>query len=297
LKIAVLGAEGQLGSDVCAKFEENSDTVFPLSHKDVEIASFQSVRKALYEIEPHIVVNTAAFHNVEKCENDAKRAFAVNGCGARNVAAGAAEVGAVVFHISTDYVFDGSGRRPYVEKDCPHPLNLYGVSKLAGEHLVRNANPKHFVLRTSAIYGANPCRAKGGLNFVELMRKLGREREEVKVVDSEFISPTPTADIATQMVKLSRCEAFGLYHASAEGECSWFEFAQEIFSLTRSTARLRVASPSDFPAKVARPAYSVLENQALKAIGVNIFSPWRIGLREYLAASARDFACNKANQV
>jgi dTDP-4-dehydrorhamnose reductase len=143
------------------------------------------------------------------------------------------------------------------------------------------------VLRTSAIYGKNPCRAKGGLNFIELMLKLARERGEVKVVDNEFVTPTSTSEIARQMVALSRRNCYGLYHATAEESCSWYEFAREIFSVANVRVNLKVAGPNEFAAKVARPAYSVLENRALKSQDLNIFKPWQEGLREYLSASAR----------
>jgi dTDP-4-dehydrorhamnose reductase len=196
----------------------------------------------------------------------------------------AERLGALVIHVTTDYVFDGNKNQPYVETDRPQPLNVYGNSKLAGEHFVSSVCPRHFVLRTSALYGKNPCRAKGGLNFVELMRKLAREGKDIKVVDSEFVTPTSTADVARQIVKLSECDAYGLYHASAEGSCSWYEFANEIFALSGLRPSLKVASTSDFPSKVRRPAYSVLENAGLKAIGLNVFRPWQEGLKEYLEA-------------
>jgi dTDP-4-dehydrorhamnose reductase len=162
------------------------------------------------------------------------------------------------------------------------PLNAYGISKLAGEHFVRATTPRHFVIRTSGLYGKSPCRAKGGLNFIELMLKLARERGEVKVVDGEVVSPTSTAELALQIVRLSRSDSFGLYHATAEGSCSWYEFAREIFALTGTPVRLKVASPDEFPAKVPRPKYSVLENGALKSRGLNVFKPWQDALRTYL---------------
>ncbi|MGB7729612.1 MAG: sugar nucleotide-binding protein, partial [Candidatus Acidiferrum sp.] len=161
-------------------------------------------------------------------------------------------------------------------------LNTYGITKLAGEHFVRTTTPKYFVIRTSGLYGKSPCRAKGGLNFIELMLKLAKERGEVKVVDSEVVSPTSTAELARQMVQLSRSDCYGLYHATAEGSCSWYEFAREIFAITDTQVRLKVAGPDEFPAKVARPKYSVLENRALKSNGMNIFKPWQDGLHEYL---------------
>ncbi len=139
------------------------------------------------------------------------------------------------------------------------------------------------MLRTSALYGKHPCRAKGGQNFVDLMLRLARERGRVRVVDSEFVSPTPTADVARQIAALTGCDAYGLYHATAEGSCSWFEFAREIFSVAEIDVKLEVASPTEFPAKVPRPRYSVLENRELKILCLNQFEPWQLGLRKYVS--------------
>ena len=287
MRVTVIGANGQLGMDVAQAFAKNGDEVSPVTHSDVELSSTDSVSNCLESLRPDIIANTAAMHHVENCERDPQKAFAVNGLGARNVALVARNIGATLMHVSTDYVFDGAKGSPYEESDAPMPLNVYGNTKLSGEYFVRSTVDKHFVLRTSAIYGKNPCRAKGGLNFIELMLKLARERGEVKVVDSEFVTPTSTSEIARQMVALSRCNFYGLYHATAEGSCSWYEFAREIFSIANVRVNLKVAGPNEFPAKVARPAYSVLENRALKSHGLNVFKPWQEGLREYLSASAR----------
>lgn len=282
MRIAVIGANGQLGRDLIAAFSENGDTVQELTHEEIEIADLDSTTRVLDERQPQLVVNTAAMHHVDNCENDPPKAFAVNALGARNLGIAAAKVDAALMHVSTDYVFDGAKGRPYVEEDAPRPLNVYGITKLAAEHFARTANQKHFVVRTSGLYGSSPCRAKGGLNFVELMLKLAKERGEVRVVDSETVTPTCTAELARQMVRLGHSESYGLYHATAEGSCSWYQFAREIFTLTGTTVRLEVAPPGAFPNKVARPTYSVLENQALKARGLNIFRPWQESLREYL---------------
>jgi dTDP-4-dehydrorhamnose reductase len=290
VKVAVIGAQGQLGADISDRFDQDGCDVYRLSHTDLEITSIDSVRKTFTEIKPTVIVNTAAFHNVQNCEMQPEKAFAVNSIGARNVAQLANDFDAVLFYISTDYVFDGCKATPYTEGDLPSPLNTYGNSKLAGEYFVRSATPRHFILRTSAIYGKHPCRGKGGLNFVELMRKLAREREEVRVTDTEITTPTPTSDVAKQIVLLSRTEAFGIYHATAEGQCSWHEFAREIFALTRTRTPLKVAAPIDFAALVPRPKYSVLENSGLKSISLNVFRPWQHGLMDYLGASRREIS-------
>lgn len=286
MKIAVIGASGQLGTDVVSAFVSNGDEVVPVSHLDIELSDFDSVSTRLKGLAPHVIVNTAAMHHVENCEREPQKAFSVNGLGARNLASVARELDSILMHVSTDYVFDGAKSSPYEETDAPRPLNVYGNTKLSGEYFVRSIAPKHFVLRTSAIYGKNPCRAKGGLNFVELMLKLAKERDELRVVDNEVVSPTPTVEIARQMVVLSRSDKYGLYHATAEGSCSWYRFASEIFSLTNTKVNLQIARPGEFPAKVTRPEYSVLENRALKSHGLNVFKPWRDGLIDYLSSRA-----------
>jgi dTDP-4-dehydrorhamnose reductase len=284
MRVAVIGANGQLGSDLVAAFTDHGDAVRALTHSEIEIVHLRSVSSVLGEIQPEVIVNTAAMHHVENCEREPEKAFATNAVGARNLAVVARDLNAVLMHVSTDYVFDGNKESPYVEDDNPRPLNAYGITKLAGEHFVRSTTDKHFVIRTSGLYGKSPCRAKGGLNFIELMLKLAKERGEVRVVDSETVTPTSTAELAQQIVRLSRSDSYGLYHATAEGSSSWYEFAREIFTLTGTEVRLKVAAPGEFPAKVARPKYSVLENQALKNQGLNIFKPWQDALQKYLGA-------------
>jgi len=288
MKISVIGANGQLGADVVRAFEMNGDEVSALTHQDVELSDADSVFNTMRESKPGLIVNAAAMHHVEKCENEPQKAFAVNAIGVRNLALAAKQLNAVIIHVSTDYVFDGTRRSPYSEADVPRPLNVYGNSKLSGEHFIRAATEKHFILRTSAIYGKNPCRAKGGLNFVELMLKLAKERGGMRVVDSEVISPTPTVDIARQIVAISRTDAYGLYHATSEGSCSWYEFAREIFVLTNTKANLEIAKPDEFPSKVPRPTYSVLDNCSLKTKGLNFFRSWQDGLRDYIEQRSQE---------
>jgi dTDP-4-dehydrorhamnose reductase len=284
MKIAVIGGDGQLGSDVVEAFAANGDAVYALSHADIELTSFDSVAHVLAERGPQVIVNTAAMHHVENCEQEPDKAFAINALGPRNLARMGRDLGAVLLQISTDYVFDGGKATPYVETDIPRPLNVYGNTKLAGEYFVRCTTEKHFVVRTSGLYGKRPCKGKGGLNFVELMLKLARDRGEVRVVDDEAVSPTSTVELARQLVVLSRSECYGVYNATAEGSCSWYEFAREIFAATDTRVRLSVASPNEFPAKVPRPKYSVLENRALKINGLNSFGSWQEGLHRYFGA-------------
>jgi dTDP-4-dehydrorhamnose reductase len=285
MKVAVIGANGQLGMDVSDEFVRNGDDVCRLTHAEIDIASAESVRRVMGDANPGIVVNTAAMHHVEICEQEPLKAYAVNALGARNLALAARELGAVLIHVSTDYVFDGTKREPYLEGDATLPLNVYGNTKLAGEAFVRVETEKHFILRTSALYGRNPCRAKGGRNFVDLMLKLAKERDELRVVDDEVVSPTTTTELSRQILVLSRTDNFGLYHATSEGSCTWYEFAKKIFEIANTKVNLMVARPNEFPSKVPRPKYSVLENHGLTNLGINSFRTWEDGLYSYLAST------------
>ncbi len=282
MKIAVIGANGQLGRDVCTAFRENGDEVHALNHGQMDICAKDVTFAALRNVRPDFVVNTAAMHHVEACEADPAQSFAVNGIGARNLAMASQDLGFTLMHISTDYVFDGDKKFPYVESDPPRPLNVYGNTKLAGELFIQTMAEKYFILRVSAIYGENRCRAKGGLNFVTLMLKLARERDEVRVVDNEFISPTYTKDIAHQIVRMTDCTRYGLYHATSQGSCSWHAFAREIFDLMDASVKLNTARPGDFPIKVPRPLYSVLDNQALRENNLDTMPHWQDALKRYL---------------
>jgi dTDP-4-dehydrorhamnose reductase len=296
MKVAVIGSNGQLGSDLLDQYRAAGAEATGLTHHEIDISSLASTRGALAAVQPDVIVNTAAMHHVENCEKDPARAYEVNAIGARNLAVVARELDAKIVHVSTDYVFNGAKARPYVEDDRPAPLNVYGNTKLAGEAFLHGMGGKYFIVRTSALYGKNPCRAKGGKNFVDLMLKLGTERDEVRVVDDEIVSPTSTAELAKQIAILGGTNHYGLYHATAEGHCSWFEFAKTIFEREGIKTKLSVASCNEFPAKVPRPKYSVLENRALKSLGLNSFEPWQNGLSSYLSSQRRMPTTSRAAQ-
>ena len=282
MRIVVIGADGQLGVDICAALTSAGHEVVGLTHANIEIVDANSIATIFAAKHPEAIVNTAAMHHVERCEEDPANAFAINGIGVRNVAQAAATIGAYLIHISTDYVFDGSKQAPYLETDAPKPLNVYGNTKLAGEYFTLTSEGEAAVLRVSALYGASPCRAKGGLNFVRVMLKLAAERSEIRVVDDEILTPTYTIDIAQQVAKLVNARKPGLFHGTAQGSCSWYEFARKIFSLTGTKTELKKARPGEFSAKVRRPSYSVLDNAALAAAGIDIMPAWSDGLARYL---------------
>jgi dTDP-4-dehydrorhamnose reductase len=283
MKVVVIGANGQLGSDICKILSNKGYEVLGTNRNAIDVTDMSICKKRLTEIKPEAVINTAAFHNVEQCERDPITSFSVNAIGARNLAILSNELDFKIIHFSTDYVFDGLKKMPYVEADIPLPLNVYGNTKLSGEIFIRTISKSYFIARVSGLFGLSPCRAKGGLNFIQLMLKLAKERDEVRVVDSESLAPTYTVDVAMQIEKLLQTDNFGLYHMASNGSCTWYEFAKAIFELTKSNIKLSVASPDEFPAKVPRPSYSVLENAALKAIGLETMPHWKDALQRYLA--------------
>jgi dTDP-4-dehydrorhamnose reductase len=256
-------------------------TVCGLSHDDIDIRDGAAVRAMLARVQPRIVVNTAAFHNVPKCETQPVDAYAVNAIAARELALACAEAGARLVHVSTDYVFDGAKQAPYVETDRPNPLNVYGISKLAGDYAVLSAGDDHQVVRSSGLYGVRPCRAKGG-NFIDTMFRLAKEKPEVRVVEDEVLTPTFTADLAAQIRVLALEGPPGLYHATNAGSCSWYEFARAIFELGGLKTPLFPTSVKEFAAPVKRPFYSVLDNAALRAAGIDGMRPWRAALEDYM---------------
>ncbi len=227
-KIAVIGANGQLGSELVRYFTEQSIEVADLTHEDIEISDLDKTRDVLSVINPDAVVNTAAYHNVPVCEENPDISFKVNGIGALNLAKLSNELHYKLVHYSTDYVFDGEKGKPYIETDIPNPLNIYALTKLDGETLIRNYCDNYFILRISGIYGKTPCRAKGG-NFINTMQKAARERDVVKVVRDEILTPTSVTEIAKNTFSLMQTEAYNLYHMTCNGQCSWYEFAKVIF--------------------------------------------------------------------
>ncbi len=279
MKVLIIGANGQLGSDLVKVMGE--DDVIPLTHKDIEICDFEGTREVLRRYEPHIVLNMAAYHKVDECERNVVRSFEVNAFGVRNVALACREHDSALLHMSTDYVFDGRKGTPYTESDAPNPINVYGISKLAGEYFVRYILDRYFIVRSSGLYGLAGSSGKGG-NFVELMLRLARERDEIRVVDDQQLTPTYTLDLARKIRELILTEHYGLYHFTNDGSCSWYEFARAIFSKSNLQVNLQPTTTEEFGAAANRPRYSVLAHHALRAIGLDELRPWDEALESYL---------------
>jgi dTDP-4-dehydrorhamnose reductase len=279
LRVLLIGANGQLGSDLMQILESHEVTA--ATHQNFDVVQFDHVQHEVVRLRPQVIINTAAFHKVDLCETEVLSAFQVNAYGVRNVALAAREVDAKLVHFSTDYVFEGNLRRPLTESDPTNPISAYGVSKLAGEKLAGYLWTKSFVIRTCGLYGHSGSSGKGG-NFVETMLKKAAAGESIRVVNDQTLTPTSTRELARKVSQLIHTEEYGLYHITANGECSWFEFARQIFELARVPAHLSPTSSEQFKTAARRPAYSVLENARLKRLGIDDMKDWREALTEYL---------------
>jgi dTDP-4-dehydrorhamnose reductase len=280
LKVAVVGSTGQLGQDLMRLFGEEA---VGFTHQELDVTDEERVASAMSSAEPDWVLNTAAFHRVDDCEANPKLTFAVNALGALNVARAAASVGSGIVFYSTDYVFGGQDRErnnPYEEEDSPHPLSVYGASKVAGEQLVMQANARHLVVRSAGLYGTTTSRK--GWTFPELMLNKARTDGSVCVVTDQVLSPTFTADLARKTRELIEHDAAGLFHLTNAGECSWFEFARESFDLAGVEAEMEPISTAQMQQRARRPSYSALATTRLGEVGLNPMRPWEEALRDYL---------------
>lgn len=278
MKIAVIGSTGQLGTDLM-KVLKNEHEVIGLTHKDIEVSDYDSCL-ILKEHQPDLIINTAAFHKTDQCEEEPLKTFQVNAIGAKNVAEISKEIGAITVYISTDYVFDGSKNSPYTENDAPNPINTYGISKLAGE-LYTKQNPKHYIFRLASLFGVAGASGKGG-NFVETMIAKAKKNESIIVVDDMWMSPTYTKDAALTIKKVLELKLpYGIYHATNKGYCTWFQFAEEIFKLAEIKTDLKPIKTDQLQTKAKRPLFSALESIKLKEYGIKV-RDWKQALRDYL---------------
>ena len=279
MRILLLGAGGQLASDLLATL--TGDKIFPFTHEELDITDADAVRSRIANMRPDGILNTAAFHRVDDCEDQPEQAFRVNAVGVYHLARAAAEIGAVLVHFSTDYVFDGGKRTPYVESDAPNPQSVYALSKRAGELVVQRYCQRYFLIRTCGLYGLANRRGKG-TNFVETMLQLGAENKPIRVVTDQVLTPTSSADLARALNPLIHTDRFGLYHLTNTGQCSWYEFAQEVFRLAGVSPALQPTTSEALARKARRPAYSVLDNFNYRAAGFPEMRPWQEALADYL---------------
>ena len=283
MRILITGARGQLGTDLQRSLAKHE--LIPCTHGELDVTEKDRVYGLLKDHRPDAVINTAAYHRVDACESHPGKTFAVNAFGPWHLAMACRMYGAKLVHVSTNFVFDGTADRPYREDDLPQPLNVYGTAKLSGEHLVRSNWDRHFIIRTTGLFGHSGGGGKG-YNFVEAMIRTGMERREVVVVSDQVMSPTGTADLARALAELVTTDAFGTYHVTSGGACSYFEFARTIFRKTGIEAAVKPTTTEAYGAPAARPLYTVLDNGRIRSLGIPEMPSWEDALDGYLARRA-----------
>jgi dTDP-4-dehydrorhamnose reductase len=285
-KILVTGANGQLGRAIRKEYEQdevqfvNTD-VIEAEGVDVtlDITSIDAVMALVVKEKPDVIINCAAHTNVDKCEQEWDLAYKINAIGPRNLSIAATEVGAKMIHVSTDYVFEGNGTRPYTEFDDPNPISAYGKTKLEGERFVKQFAKKHFILRTAWLYG-------DGKNFVKTMLRLSETHDEISVVCDQVGSPTSASELAKMIHYLEPTDNYGLFHATCEGNTNWAEFTEEIFRLAGKKTKVNHVTSEQYaqmnPASAKRPAFSILENYMIKLTSDFMMADWHDAIAEYM---------------
>lgn len=279
MRVVVIGSSGQLGSDLLRNAPSNIEVV-GLTHSDIEITDRHSVYKSL-EDGADVIINTAAFHNTDLCEEQPEKAFLVNTVGVKNLVDFCLDRDCVLVHISTDYVFSGSKleqKEPYYEDDYPDPLNIYGLSKLSGEVVIKNYLKRYYIIRTSSLFGLSGASSKGGMNFPLKVIKMAESGKPLHIINDVYMSPTSTDDLARGIWKLvTESLEWGIYHIANSGYCSWYEFARKVLDFTGMKADVQPVSHREFPSKARRPLWSVLGSRK----GIKL-PPWQDALERFV---------------
>ncbi len=276
MKVLVTGSKGMLGTDITEVFSKTHEVV-GVDSSDFDITDLCSTLNEIKKLKPDVVIHTAAFTDVDRCEIEIENALKINSLGTRNVAVACEEVGSAIVYISTDYVFDGAKNSPYFEFDSTNPLSIYGRSKVEGENFVKSICRKHYVVRTSWLFGRN------GKNFVRTMLKLAKENKAISVVDDQTGSPTYTYDLAQALLQLIQKPAYGTYHITNEGYCTWYDFANLIFDIVGAQdIKIRPISSEEFGRPATRPKNSRLEKLYLRLNGYSLLRSYKDSVKEYI---------------
>ncbi|WP_029452152.1 dTDP-4-dehydrorhamnose reductase [Clostridium algidicarnis] len=289
MKILITGAKGQLGSQIINVLNKGTSDIgkidsiydkaeiFAFDVEDLDITNLNQCKTVIKEIEPNLIINCAAYTNVDSCEKQQDLAFKINSIGARNLAIVSEIIGSKLIHISTDYVFEGNGTSPYREYDITNPVSVYGKSKLLGESYVREFSSKYFILRTSWLYGFN------GNNFVKTIIKAAKEKGQLKVVNDQRGNPTYAEDLVHHILAIAMTEEYGIYHCTGSGECSWYDFAKAIVKYLNINCTVDPITSENLDRAAKRPAYSSLDNMMLRnTIGDNM-RDWEEALQMFIS--------------
>lgn len=279
MKIIVTGAKGQLGSQLINIIKKRYFEIGKIEviASDIDISNKNEVLNYINEIKPDIIINCAAYTNVNACEENIELAFKVNSLGPRNISIAAEKVGAKLIHISTDYVFPGDSKVPYKEYDIPSPINVYGNTKLMGEKYVESFCSRYFIIRTSWLYGYN------GDNFVKTIMQIAKQKGELKVVDDQVGNPTNVEDLSYHILKIALTEEYGIYHCTGNGMCSWYEFACNILKLSGINCIITPINSDDTYKLAKRPSFSCLDNMMLRCTVGDEMRIWQEALEEFIS--------------
>jgi dTDP-4-dehydrorhamnose reductase len=282
MKILIIGANGQLGQDFVGLFEERGIKYMALSHEDLDITDFKRVKEAIEAVKPGVIINCAAYNQVDKAEKEWMRAYLVNGVGARNLALASEKFNSAIVHYSTDYVFDGKKSEPYTILDTPNPVNKYGESKLLGERYIKDLCKLYFLIRVSWLFGG------GGTNFPRKVIKWASQSNSLKIVTDEVSSPSYTKDVAKATLDLIKEEAFGTYHITNDGHCSRYGWAKYILDRIKWQGEVVPVDRSSFSTLAKRPQFSALNNFPFKeTVGYGL-PHWKDATDRFLRAMRND---------
>jgi dTDP-4-dehydrorhamnose reductase len=285
-KVLIFGSTGQLGTDLVRVLQGSGNfEVIPLTHEDADCSDAIAVRKAVLHSRPQFVINSAAYVRVDDCEDNASAAFAVNAIGAFNIARACAEIDTCCVYVGTDYVFDGEKKTPYIESDPTNPINVYGTSKLAGEHLVRQTARRWLIVRVASLFGKTGARGKGG-NFIETILAKAKKGEALRVVDDIRISPTYTRDAAAIISGLFKNGVDGIVHVANSGSCTWHEFAEVALELSGLKSEVTPIDSMSYLTRARRPKNSSLFSERLGPLGCSV-STWQDALLRYFVEMGR----------
>jgi dTDP-4-dehydrorhamnose reductase len=276
MRIMITGAGGQLGKELAQRLQATGEhQIFAFTKSELDISNQEQVYQICEEVKPNIIINCAAFTNVDLCETEVEKAYLINGLGPYYLGLAANKQRAKLIHISTDYVFSGDQQNPYTEEDRPNPQTIYGKSKLLGEELLLRGCEKLLIIRTSWLYGHQ------GHNFVRTMISLSKKRNSINVVNDQIGAPSYTYDVSYAILKLM-WKGTGIYHVTNRGTCSWYDFASEIMKQTNSPTEVKAISSKEYVFKTPRPSYSVLDTKKLEGEGIRL-RDWRLALLAFLA--------------
>lgn len=289
MKILITGSKGQLGNElqniiktgeaeigIISEELKNSEVV-ALDVEDLDITKLEQVKKVLNEVKPDVVINCAAATNVDGCESNQDLAFKINAIGPRNLAMVCEEIGSKIVQVSTDYVFSGVGDKPLTEYDLTAPYSVYGKTKLMGEEFVRELSCKYFIVRTAWLYGYV------GHNFVYTMKRLGKEKESINVVNDQKGNPTHANDLAYHILKLIETSEYGVYHCTGKGECTWYDFAKMIIELSGENCEVKPCTSEQYKTPAKRPEYSSLDNMMLRCTVGDEMRDWQDAIKTFIA--------------